>query len=273
MIEKKTLNETSLDTLCAALAYSLGIEPPKEAHPANEILKQYVDEKFGGQKCDRLFMFNPDAVAEWIYRKYAEQMNEVIDICDIEVPMQTVMPSVTPVCFGTMYTGAQPSVHGIQKYEKPVIKIDSFFDALIRAGKKVAIVADTECSLGKIFLEREMDYFLYETIAEINAKACQLIMEDTYDVLVVYNGNYDHWMHKYGPEGIRPLGELRSNAEAFAVFNVLIQQYWSQHNTLVGFAMDHGCHEIDGQNGAHGLDMPEDLNIVHLYKGYPERRK
>jgi hypothetical protein len=32
--------------------------------------------------------------------------------------------------------------------------------------------------------------------------------------------------------------------------------------------MDHGCHEIDGGCGSHGLDMPEDLNIVHLYKGY-----
>ena len=33
----------------------------------------------------------------------------------------------------------------------------------------------------------------------------------------------------------------------------------------LGFAMDHGCHEIDGECGSHGLDMPEDLNIVHSY--------
>ena len=38
--------------------------------------------------------------------------------------------------------------------------------------------------------------------------------------------------------------------------------------TLVGFAMDHGCHEIDGDAGSHGLDMEEDLTIVHLYKAY-----
>ncbi len=35
----------------------------------------------------------------------------------------------------TMYTGAQPAVHGITAYAKPVIKIDTIFDALIRAGK------------------------------------------------------------------------------------------------------------------------------------------
>lgn len=40
------------------------------------------------------------------------------------------------------------------------------------------------------------------------------------------------------------------------------------HNTLIGFAMDHGCHEIDGNCGSHGLDMPEDLNITHFYGAY-----
>ena len=35
--------------------------------------------------------------------------------------------------------------------------------------------------------------------------------------------------------------------------------------------MDHGCHEIDGDHGTHGLDMEEDLNIVHLYKGYKKK--
>jgi hypothetical protein len=37
----------------------------------------------------------------------------------------------------------------------------------------------------------------------------------------------------------------------------------------MGFAMDHGCHEIDGGAGAHGLDMSEDINILHMYKAYP----
>ena len=32
--------------------------------------------------------------------------------------------------------------------------------------------------------------------------------------------------------------------------------------------MDHGCHEIDDRCGSRGLDMSEDLNIVHLYKCY-----
>ena len=28
---------------------------------------------------------------------------------------------------------------------------------------------------------------------------------------------------------------------------------------------DHGCHEIDGECGSHGLDMEEDMNVIHFY--------
>jgi predicted AlkP superfamily pyrophosphatase or phosphodiesterase len=78
-------------------------------------------------------------------------------------------------------------------------------------------------------------------------------------------------MHKKGPEGLEALCELRSNDHAFGEFCELVERHMSHRNTLVGFAMDHGCHEIDGDNGSHGLDMEEDLNIVHLYKGYKKK--
>lgn len=263
---KQELNETSLDTLCAALAYAIGIEPPKCAAAANRDLVAYIDQAFAGKKADRVFMYNPDAIAQWIYEKYADLLKEVTDLTEVELPFQTVMPSVTPVCFGTMYTGAQPAVHGIQKYEKPVIAIDTLFDALIRAGKKPVILASTNCSLSKIFLERDMDYFILPSGSAVNAKAAQLILEDKYDFIVVYNGNYDSVMHKNGPESIKALAELRANAQAYAVFNNMISEHWKDHRTLMGFAMDHGCHEIDGNCGSHGLDMPEDLNIVHRYQ-------
>ena len=267
-MEKNVMNELSLDTLCASLAYTMGIDAPEGAAASCEKLNKYVDKSFHGKKADRIFMYNPDAIAEWIYKKYPQLMKEVINKTELEVPFCTVMPSVTPVCFGTMYTGVQPEVHGIRKYEKPVITIDTLFDALIRAGKKPVIVAQTDCSLAKIYLNREMDYFIYDTIEEVNAKAAEIIIEDKYDFIVVYNGNYDSLMHKFGPEGIEALSELRANAEVFAMFSVLIEKYWKKHDTLVGFAMDHGCHEIDGGCGSHGLDMEEDLDIVHFYKAY-----
>jgi len=259
-------NPNSLDSLCGALCYALGIGAPEYAARPNGALCGYVDKVLQGQKADRVFMYNPDAVAQWIYEKYNTAFSAVQEATELELPLCTVMPSVTPVCFGTMYTGAQPAVHGIQAYKKPVIEIDTIFDALIRAGKKAAILSTERASMSKIFLQRDMDYFIYETVEEVNEKAAQLIEADEHDFIAVYNGNYDTAMHKFGPEGPEALAELDANVEAFGKFSELIDQHWKGHNRLVGFAMDHGCHEIDGGCGSHGLDMDEDLNIVHLYK-------
>lgn len=259
----------SLDTVAASLCYAMGVNPPKNANEANPEITEYVDSVLSGAKADRIFMYNPDAIGQWIYEKYDSYLTKVTSRTDLEVEFESVMPSVTPVCFGTIYTGAQPCVHGIQKYEKPVITIETVFDAMIKAGKKPVIVAVNECSIAKIFLEREMDYFIYGSYEEVNAKAAEIIMNDQYDFVVVYNGNYDSTMHKFGPESTEAISMLRANSEAYAFFDTMIKNHWSEHNTLVAFAMDHGCHEIDGSCGSHGLDMPEDIHIKHRYKIHP----
>ena len=89
--------------------------------------------------------------------------------------------------------------------------------------------------------------------------------------MAIYNGNYDSTMHKNGPESPLSLAALHANAQAFATFAALVRDNWGAHDTLMGFAMDHGCHEIDGGCGSHGLDMEEDLNIVHRYRAFPAR--
>jgi len=259
------LNSFSLTGVAAALAQAIGVQAPEKAEPANAQLSALVQQRVPGGKVDRILMYNPDAVAMWVYQKYTALFGDGGKHTSLALPLQTVMPSVTPVCFGTMYTGAYPETHGIRKYEKPVIKIDTLFDALLRAGKKCAIIADTKCSMGKIFLERDMDYFLFETIGEINAKAAELIEKDEHDLIAVYNGNYDSAMHKTGPESEESIAQLRDNIASFDMLVNKVKEHWTAHDTLFGFAMDHGCHEIDGGCGAHGLDMPEDLNILHLY--------
>ena len=270
-------NEISMDTVCASLAYAMGVEAPRQAASPAEPLTKYVDEKLGGKKVDRIVMYNPDAIGQWVAEKYPFLTAEVVKQTELALPLRTVMPSVTPVCFGTMYTGAQPQVHGIQAYEKPVIKIDSLFDAMIRAGKKCAIVSNPQCSLNHIFREREMDYFEGIDGDQINAIAARLILEDNYDLLVIYNGNYDFRQHRAGPEGLDALAELKCNSRAFNTFAYMIANNWKHHNTLLGFAMDHGSHAIPPMEkpngtiyiGSHGDEIPEDLNVVHHYRIVP----
>ena len=56
-----------------------------------------------------------------------------------------------------------PDVHGIQEYIKPVLQTDTLFDAFLRAGKRVAIISTDGDSMSRIFLERNMDYYFYDT--------------------------------------------------------------------------------------------------------------
>ena len=147
----------SMETLCGALAYAMGVEPPKHAAQANPNLVSYIDEVLKGGKVDRIFMYNPDAISQWVCEKYPEYIQQVNQYTDLHLPLESVMPSITPVNFATMYTGANPDIHGIKEYVKPVLQIDTLFDAMIRAGKKCVIIADEKCSLSNIYLERQID--------------------------------------------------------------------------------------------------------------------
>ena len=260
-------NRTSLTALCADICGCMGIEAPESAEKSAGTLTRLC----GDRVCDRVVMYNPDAQAQWLYRKYPEIFEKVSSRCALEYPMATVMPSVTPVCFATMYTGAAPAVHGIQKYEKPVLSIDTIFDALLRAGKKPAIVATEGSSVSKIFLERDMDYFIMPAGADADElavrKGLELIAEDKYDFLVIYNGMYDSVMHATYPEADEAMEWLYHHTEAFTRIHSAAKAAAATHGhtVLIGYATDHGVHTNENGRGSHGLDIPEDINITHFY--------
>lgn len=262
MYSKSRITQTA-----ATIAAIMGIEVPHSAEEANDIIvkKALAALPEGVSAYDRVLMYNPDAVALWLYQKYTDLFTPALMRTNLQLPLTSVMPSVTLVCFASMYTGAVPGIHGIKKYEKPVLKTDTLFDAIIRAGKKCAIVSDTKASMSKIFLERDMDYFTYDNVDHITAKAIQLIREDKYDLIAVYHGNYDAAMHKNAPEHELSLAALQKNSNDFAALVDEVSTAWAGHNIFYGLCPDHGCHEIDGGAGSHGLDMDDDMNIIHMY--------
>ncbi len=258
------------DSICLTsvkntVLYMMGLKCSDNADKVNPILQRLAEKKLGTQKCDRVVLYNPDAVALWLYQKYTEKFCDAIINSDIAVPMLSVMPCVTPVCFASMYTGLLPIDHGIMRYEKPVIKTETLFDCCIGAGKKVAIVSTAGDSVSKIFLERQMDYYIYDSVDEVNQKALELIGQDRYDLITIYNGDYDSMMHGVGPEGESAMRALDRNIRFYKELVQCIYEKWNTHNVFYGFMPDHGCHEIDGNRGSHGLEMEEDMNMIHFY--------
>lgn len=262
-----SVERKSLTGLCADLCACMGVEPPKLAEPALGDLKALC----GEARVDRIVMYNPDAQAEWLVKKYPELYRGVIDNSKLAVPLTSVMQSVTPVCFATMYTGAFPEAHGIHKYEKPILRVDTIFDAMLRAGKRCAIVASAGCSVASIFLEREMDYFIFPASAEadeqIVQKGLELIAEDKYDFLVIYNGMYDSAMHKTSPEDPAAIKWIEHHVGAYVRIHEKVAECSraNGHMTLLAFATDHGVHTNEKGRGSHGADIPEDMQITHYY--------
>lgn len=266
-------NLSDVKRMNATVCTLLGVPCRVQAAGANELVLNAAQKAFGAPRCDRVFLYNPDAVALWIYEKYAARFAPLEEKAPLRLPVQTVYPPVTPVCFASMYSGLSPKEHGIQKYEKPVLTVKTMFDELPAAGRRTAIVSTEGDSISKIFLERDVDYFIYKTKEECNAKAMELIQKDEYACMVLYNGDYDHWMHRTGPEGRRALRALEENIATFCALHEAIAQHWQTHDTALAFAPDHGCHKVYGFFGTHGLDEPCDRETVHFWSFLPHQEK
>ena len=258
-------NSLCISSVKSTILDLMGMKTLETDEKVNPLIKALANKKLGESKIDRTVIYNPDAVALWLYQRYTHLFSKAAVASDLAIPMLSVMPSVTPVCFASMYTGVTPDVHGIKKYVKPVLTVDTIFDRFIEEKKKAAIVSTRGDSISMIFLERKMDYFIYDTVEDVNKKVCELIDEDNYDLIVVYNGDYDSTMHKNGPEGEISIEVLKKNLDTYCKFIDKINAQWKKHNVLYGFCPDHGCHDIDGGCGSHGLDMEEDMNVIHFY--------
>ena len=252
-------NQKCISSVCATVLKLLGVDVPENIDTPNDDIFKFTD------RADKVVLYNPDAVAWWLYEKYPQYFAEAKEKSQLDTRLTSVMPCVTPVCFASMYTGIMPEKHGIQKYEKPVLTVDTMFDYLERAGKKVAIVSTEGDSISKIFLERNIDYFIYKTKMRVNMKAEKLVKNGNYDVIVIYNGDYDSTMHAKGPEDKKSLKHLQQNLKTYVKLIDIIKKTYTDQKVFYGFCPDHGCHEIDGNRGSHGLDMYEDMNVIHFY--------
>lgn len=257
--------ELCITDTAATVEELLGIRPRPEMAPALSRVLVGAAAAFGEARCDRVFLYNPDAIALWIYEKYKDKFAPVEERAALSLALRSVVPPVTPVCFASMYSGLQPECHGIRSYEKPVLQCPTVFDDLPESGRRAAIVSTTDDSMSLIFGGRNVDYFIYDTLLECNAKAMELIERDEHDLIALYNGDYDHWMHRFGPEGRPALWALGENIETWCQLYDAIQTRWTGHRTALAFAPDHGCHYKFGLFGTHGEDSLKDMYIRHFY--------
>ncbi len=264
-------NSISMTQMAATIAKTLGTEAPAQADQSIPLVDAFVQTTLGKETVDRVLIYNPDCVGMWFFQKYTNLFIPVTNAVQLTVPVATVKPSWTPVCFGTMYTGVLPEVHGIQSYARPVITVDSLFDCLPRGGKRVALIAVENSSMSLIFKGRKIDYYVTPYDEEAVEKGLELIEKDEYDLISIYNQEYDDKMHRTYPESPASMAAMNHHIESFARLTSAVKKHWSAHDSLVCWASDHGNHTDADGHGNHGEDCPEDINVLHFYGIYPRK--
>lgn len=267
------INELKLTAVRPTAEALLGLKTTRasdfDVKPAERVLTM-AKLKFGERQqrvidCDRIFIYNPEAIASWVFEKHISIFRPLTSRAGLTCDMAAVEPVIAPACFASMYTGKLPQEHGIRSYKKQGIHVNTIFDDLAAAGKKAAVVCTARDSVAELFKDCNVDCFIYEKAEHCNMKALELILEDCHDMIVLYDGNYDDVMHKKGPESKAALQALRENVATFCEIHDTIQKHWTGHNTVMAFAPDHGCHKKLFGKGDHGKSTPEDLNVKHFY--------
>jgi predicted AlkP superfamily pyrophosphatase or phosphodiesterase len=240
---------------------------PAPSFSTPNLIQPLVDhsQSLGIDRVDRCLVYAPDAIGTHLYNQHLDSFQRVLHHAPLAVPMQSVFPSVTPVAFASMFTGAEPSVHKITKYEKPVLTMDTLFDALLRAGKKVAIVAVDCCSISIIFQNRALDYFIESYDSDVTARALELIEKDRHDFILAYNQEYDDALHATTPFSNRAIIAMNNHIGAFERLAAACDSSWKSHRSLITFSPDHGAHIGPNGLGTHGENIPDDMHIHHFF--------
>ena len=250
-------------SVAPTLCHLLGIEPPSVC--SAPVLEAVL--KVAPGRAERVLVYAADAIGRVFLDNHPELKKRLIAASDLQVELRAMTPPKTPVCFASMFTGAPPEVHGIQKYERPVLTCDTLFDALVRAGKRAAIVAVKDCSMDIIFRNRSIDYFTEGDDAAVLVRMLSLLEDDRHDFIVSYNQEYDDTLHKTRHDGPEALAAAGRHVETFVRLWQATEELWSGHNRALLFVSDHGAH-YDAAKGKsdHGEDIPEDMDVLHFWR-------
>ena len=250
-------------TICALF----GLEPPRDSgeKPIDSVLVEAA-RKLRGGKISKALIYAPDAIGEGLYRDYRRNFSGVKKVAPLEVEMKSVIPTWTPVCFSSMFTGAPPVVHGITKYEKPVLTVDTLFDALARSGKRVAIVAVKGSSIDLVFRNRKIDYYTEEYDPQVESRVFDILKAKDYDLILVYHQEYDDLMHGSTPRDSKALEAFRRHLKSFETLAIAFNEKYISVNRAVVFTPDHGTHidPVTGK-GTHGTDSLDDMEVRHFW--------
>jgi hypothetical protein len=248
---------SDLRSIAPTICRMLGVAPPALAtRPALSGLSATVR---------RALIYCPDAVGLHALERWPSLRERLQRIATHEVELRSVVPPKTPVCFASMFTGGAPDEHGIRRYEKPVLRCDTLFDALCRASLRTAIVAVRDSSIDTIFRDRAVDYESPSYDPLVTARTLELVTAAEHEVIVAYHQEYDDLLHETGPFSALAMRAAEHHVETWELLAEATEKAW-RSSYVLAFCPDHGGH-VDSETGRgnHGEDRDEDMRVVHYF--------
>jgi len=260
--------EHSIADLAPTVCELMGVPFPAQnaATPLASVIDQAGHIFSGNGKAEKILLFCADAFGDNQQQHAPEVFERIRKVAGLKIESVSVMPSVTPVCYASIFSGTPPAVHGIRKYEKPVLTVETIFDTLAAAGKKVAVISSNNCSIDCIFRKRKIDYFSFRNDESTFDMTLQALRTMDYDVIVCYMGDYDSKAHRTGIFSDESMAQLELGAERFEQLAAVTDEVWAGKNRVLALVPDHGQHPISDTQGGHGENCPEDMLLCHYYR-------
>ena len=219
----------------------------------------------GGVK--KLLIYAPDAIGRGAIARFPAAFTELERAGFNKLPVQSVFPAKTPVCFASMFSGLAPAGHGITQYAKPVLKCKTIFDSLPAQGLRVAIVAVKDSSIDLIFKGRPVAYFSEAYDRQVTDRALALLAAGAHDVILAYHQEYDDLLHACDPWTPVAQAAIERHVRSFEELAAACGKAWAGLPSGLLFAPDHGAHTDPATGkGTHGDNCPADLDVAHFWK-------
>ena len=253
------MKKYSIKDVAPTVSAILGLRSPAQSTGA--VIQQIVRDLSDRQ---RVAVLVPDALGLFPFQRWRDEMPYLSSLHDKHsIVMRSVLPSVTPVCFSAILTGAEQSVHGVDA-RTDTIACETLFDT----------VGQSEGQTAGVGLRGHTGYEFVGRHAGIRgdggdgsdagteAEVIRIVDQHSPAFVIAQLYWTDGIFHKYGPSSPAVVPILQ---ETDSRIDRLCRYLGDQGYGVIVLA-DHGQHDLpdagEGENkGRHGTDADEDLLV------------
>ena len=254
-----TSKEYSMIDIAPTVSAILDLPSPPQA--TGSVIPEIVQDLSG---CGQVAALAPDALGLFAWEKWNSEMPFLRSLhAKHSLILHSVMPSITPVNFAAMVTGADLSVHGVHA-KTDQFACETLFQLVRKAGGRSAGVGLAGYT-GSDLLGRHADIWGNAgdgSDTGVEEKIIEIVDHDAPQFLIAQLGRVDDVFHRYGPSSPSVVPMLK---ETDTRLERLVKHLKHVRYGVI-ILSDHGQHDVpdarEGANkGTHGTDRWEDCLV------------